>query len=303
MLDEDKVIKVQELAAKLTPEFLFNYYKTKLMKRIEAGDIGLANEIERLARLEDIIYNKPEPEARAALEDAINDLEMGIPERNKVKRSYTMTPAAREARVKNAQKSTGPRTEAGKRISAANGANANWKYGHCSKSMVKRVLGVCTKKCDKYPCAAVDEKETQAGELCLDREGYLKRVNTLITAARSGKIEDVTEMNLVLLANKQEILDRMMMAVIEDGTVILEDVVNKDGAVVARKFKNHPHIKDINEYMKGLGLDFSAMRMTPQELQKSKDVQDAGKIMAEAFSGASKALARAEELRDDDSST
>lgn len=287
---DDKEIKLKELAEKLTTERLYNTYKIKLFNRINSGEGGLANEIERLARLEELVLNNhPDDKGvKDEIEKAIDEISTGIPDRNKVKRSYTMTAAAREARIKNAQKSTGPRTAEGKKKSAANGNNANWKHGQCSKSMIKKVLGVCTTKCDKYPCAAVEDEETCAGELCLDREGYLKRVNTLVKAALSGDIKDVTEMNLVLVANQQEILDRMMQAVVEDGTVILEDLVNKDGTVVAQKFKNHPHISPIADYMKHMGINLGAMRMTPQELQKTTDRDKDRESLTDLLGAASK---------------
>lgn len=302
--DVDVEVRLEEVAAKLTPEFMFNSLKIKFMQKIKAGEVvGGARELEQLIQLEKKLFDLSDKEALEEIEKAHIEFGLGIPDRNKVKRSYTMSPAKLEANRQNAQQSTGPRTAEGKKKSAANGANANWKHGHCSKSFIKKVMGVCTKKCDKYPCSAVEDEETCAGELCLDREGYLKKVNLLVKAAQDGDIKDVKEFNAVLLANQQEILERMQMAIIEDGTVILEDMVNKDGIVVAQKFKNHPHIGPALDYMFKLGITFPTMRMTPQELQKTKDVQDAGQMLATAFSGASKALAKAEELRDDDASS
>lgn len=279
-----KEIKIKELAAKLSAPALVDRYKIAIANKIASGETGLASELKRLAELEDMLFNNADPNhVSDEAERALLEITSGIPECNKVKRPYTLTPAAREARKANAQQSTGPRTEEGKKRSAANGNNANWKHGHCSKSIIKKVLGVCTTNCDKYPCQAVKDKETRAGELCLDREGYLQKVNTLIKAAHTGSIQDVKELNAVLLANGQEILERMMSAVFEDGTMLLENMVDKKGRVVAHKFKNHPHIVPILDYMYKLGVTFTDAAMTEKEKQKTKDADKDRDTIARAL--------------------
>ena len=101
--------KKKKLTSKdVTPEFLLTQYKTVLLKRMSAGD-NVASEIERIARLDELLKTDPD-KAKEELEKIDDEPACGIPERNKVKRPYTLSPEALKARQLNAQQSTGPRT-------------------------------------------------------------------------------------------------------------------------------------------------------------------------------------------------
>jgi hypothetical protein len=62
-------IKLDDLNEKLSPEFLLKRYKVEIFKKIQEGASGLASEIDRIARLEMTIKEKPNsPEARKEIE-------------------------------------------------------------------------------------------------------------------------------------------------------------------------------------------------------------------------------------------
>jgi len=76
-----------------------------------------------------------------------------------------LSPAELSQRRDAAQKSTGPRTDRGKQISAMNG----WKDGSAARSVRSSVVGKpCLSTCPKHPCVWVNEKRTQPGGKCLD---------------------------------------------------------------------------------------------------------------------------------------
>jgi hypothetical protein len=275
----------------VTPEFLLTQYKTVLLKRMSAGD-NVASEIEKIARLEELLKTDPD-KAKEELEKINEEPACGIPERNKVRRPYTLSPEALKARQLNAQNSTGPRTKKGKQKSAANGSN--WKHGLYSKSIIRKTLGLCTEKCGKYPCPAVERKETKKGELCLDHEGLPLKIKTMVEAAKSGDIKEVKEISAALLAMATEMLERMMMNVHFDGETILEDMFDKNGAVIGQRLKNHPNLGPIIDAMAKLGITMSANRLTPQELQKTKDVEEDRSAFGKALTSAATALAKVHE--------
>lgn len=293
-----KEIRLEEVANQLSTQKLFDRYKIVLFQRMQEGDTSLAGELQRMSRIERELNAGSEADARRDVLDGLQEVESGIPEHNKVKRPYTMSPAARAARRRNAQNSTGPVTPEGKARSAANGQNANWKHGQYSKSVVKKVMGVCTEDCDEHPCEAVTQGDTHPGELCLGRTRYLEKVKLLLEAAQTGDLKGVKELASVQLGNMQEIFEQMMLAVIHDGTMLKEDMFGRKGELLGHKFVNHPHLKPIAEFAKALGINMAEYRLTPRELQKSRDVEDAGKAMADMFVNAGKALAQANKAKD-----
>jgi hypothetical protein len=265
-------IRLDELSEKLSPEFLLKRYKVEIFKKIQEGALGLASEIDRIARLEKTLQENPDsPEAKKEIEESLNEITYGIPEKLKVKRPYTLSPEALRARQENAQKSTGPRTEEGKARSAANGKAGNWKHGLYSQSIVRRTFGLCTAQCEKFPCRAVEGGETEKGELCLDHEGLPGKIKVLVEAAQSGDLKGVKEINAVLLAMFTEQLERMMLNVHWDGALVKEEMFDKYGSLLGHKLKNHPNLGPIIDGMAKLGITFEDMRMTPKELQKTRE--------------------------------
>jgi hypothetical protein len=92
----------------------------------------------------------------------------------------------------------------------------------------------------------------------------------------------------------------MQADVIDHGPTVLEDMFGKDGAVIGKRLKGHPVLGPLTDMVAKLGLNLAAMRMTPQEIQKTKAVEDAGKSIADAFGNAVTALAAATRKVDDD---
>lgn len=299
MAKSEQDIRLDELAEKLSGEYMLKCYKVEVFKKIREGVTGLASEIDRIARLEKTLQENPEsPEAKKEIEDSLNEISYGIPEKLKVKRPYTLSPEALRARQQNAQKSTGPRTEEGKARSAQNGKAGGWKHGLYSKSIVRKTFGLCNKQCEKYPCQAVENDETEKGELCLDHDGLPAKIKVLVDAAQNGDIKGVKEINAVLLAMFTEQLERMLLNVHWDGALVKEEMFDKYGTLLGHKLKNHPNIGPIIDGMAKLGITFEDMRLTPKELQRTRDADKDRKTLAEALSAAGRNLATA--FREDD---
>jgi hypothetical protein len=272
------------------PTLLSSKSSTRRPLRLKHGDVGLAGEIDRLYETGQKLKREKSRQGDAPRED--DDEELGMPERLRVKRPYTMSEDARLARVRNAQKSTGPRTEKGKKRSAANGRYANWKHGACSASVIARTFGVCTKRCPKYPCEAVQNSNARPRQLCMDYEGLPLKIKTFVEAAETGDIKQVKELGAVLLAMHLQNVENMLINVHMDGPMVKEDIYNSFGELIGQKYRSHPNLQAIIDSLHKLGLTLPAMRMTPQELQKTRDGEEDRNIFGKALESAAAALAK-----------
>lgn len=278
----------------LSAENLLRRLKNNVARKLLAGETSHAPEIKQIAELEKQLADQ------AKQDPPPTPPEYGIPDNFKIKRSYTMSESARVARQLNAQKSTGPQTAEGKAASAQNGLTANWKHGEYSKSVLKKTFGVCTgTDCGKYPCKAVSDKATDKGGLCLDHDGLPGKISIFVNAAKSGNIDEVKELSAVLVALTTEIYENMVMAVGDDGVVLISEQIDKNGKVIGTRLVPHPLIAHIPEYIARLGLTLPDQRMTSREQHKDKEIEDAAKASSTFFLSAGKALAKALKSQDD----
>jgi len=142
----------EKVTSKATAEKLQQEYLTNLSQKLREHKTLTKREFEHLHLL------SPAPDVShkntsSHVEDSDASDEIGIPERLRFKRSYTLTESALEARRKNSKKSTGPKTEKGKAASSKN----SWKHGLFAQGYIQNKVKPCKSTCPQYPCELVKD--------------------------------------------------------------------------------------------------------------------------------------------------
>ena len=265
---------LDELDKKLTPEFLTKRYKAELFKKIIAGETSLANEIEKVITLEKKLNAPPTPEEE---EEAT-----GFPAESRIKRPYTLSPEALEARRKNAQKSTGPVTEEGKRRASRN----SWRHGLYASSFMMQIGQPCKSTCPKFgTCSVVNEGGVSPGDECLDKQHLLEAGMAISKALREKDLDDLKDLVAVELAGSLDILRRLKEDILAYGTIVKEKMVDKDGLLTGWKLKNNPSLIAFSKFCADMGLTFTDFLITTKSLDKANTDKEAPQTIADILSG------------------
>jgi len=207
----------------------------------------------------------------------------GIPAKMRVPRNYTLSAAAIEARRRNAKKSTGPKTPEGK---AASSRNA-WKHGLYASSRLLQFAKPCRSTCPKFSdCEIVGNGVTSPGGDCLDKEHLLEAVIAIDKAVREQDTDSLNELVAFELAEILQVIRRLRADILEDGTIIKSEKLNKEGEVIGYEYKLHPGLLALPKLLSDFGLTLPDFRLTPKEIHRSKDVEDGVQTIAQILSGA-----------------
>lgn len=223
--------------------------------------------------------------------------ETGIPKNMRVERQpYTMTPAAHEARKANAQKSTGPVTEEGKTASSRN----SWKHGLYSSSFITGFLGrPCKSTCDKFEtCSLVSDGVTAPGDKCLDKQFVAEAFDTIISAVQSGNMDGFNGLAALEMAGGIDILRMMKESIIENGVLVKDLKLNKEGQTIGEGFKLNPILPEYNKMLVNLGFTPGDFNLTPAaiaKVNKNKDDNENTKTLAETLSEIGSSLKKSRE--------
>jgi hypothetical protein len=273
-------IQDKQTALRLIPS-----QKEDLKRRIDAGERGLADELEHLMSLE--------ARLRTAIETADEDEPDPVMERLRVKRSYTMTPAALEQRLAASAKSTGPTTEEGKARCSGNA----WKHGLHAK---KRLLGLgkpCKSTCQKYPCSLVDEGDVSPGGNCIDKEYFLTTLNALSSAMQAGDLTDLKHVVTLQLGGTLQVIDELQASILEYGVYMKSEKIDKDGKVTGYEIKPNPSLLPLSNLLKAAGVTMPDFMVTPAAVEKIKTDKETVDTLADIFRGAGNALAQAKKKK------
>ena len=260
----------------------------KYDKDTAEGNPPSLDDLQKLHKLKALIDADAEAAQRMADELASDDPLASI----KIKRPYTLTKAAHEARIRNAQKSTGPKTEEGKAKSATNGGRSNWKHGKYSASAIHRMLGVCSKHCgQKDTCQSLIDGLSKPGELCLGGHELPQRLAMCIEAVKKGTITaDMKEATGVLMGMQWSNIQDALESVAMDGTTVLEPITDRNGRVVTHKLKSHPALAFVTDALHKLGVSLTDQNLTPRENAKNQQADDQAKALQNMFGGVQTSL-------------
>lgn len=217
--------------------------------------------------------------------------ESGIPERLKVKRAYTLSPAALEARRHNAQKSTGPTTDEGKSRCAKNA----WRHG---KYAGTRILGLgkpCKSTCNQYPCSLVEEGTTSPGGDCLNKEHLYEACLAIERALLQKDQAGLNELIVYELAESMQVIRELRRAILEDGVIVKSERIDKEGKVIGHEIKPHPALLALPNLMKNFGLTLPDFMLTPAAIQRVQTDKETADTLADIFRGAGNALKQAQQ--------
>jgi hypothetical protein len=248
-----------------------------LKKRIAAGEADLFDELEALinrkAQLESGEDEEPEEDPLLA--------------RLTVKtRPYRMTPAAIEARRKNAQKSTGPKTEEGKQAAARN----SWKHGLHSRRRVLSFGKPCRTSCPYYPCKLVNDGETEPGKDCLDKEYLAESMHAIATALETGEMHDLKNIVTLQLGQSLSVIDELQASILQYGVFMKNEKLSKEGDVIGYELKPNPSLLPLSNLLKAVGVTLPEFMVTPKEINRDKSDREAMDTVADIFRNAGEAL-------------
>jgi len=255
--------------------------KEELKRRIDAGEKGLADELEYLISLE--------ARQRTAIETAEEDEPDQVLERLRVKRSYTLSPAALEQRRQAAEKSTGPTTEEGKQRASGNA----WKHGIHAR---KRLLGLgkpCKSTCQKFPCSLVDDGDVSPGGNCVDKEYFLTTLNALSAAMQNGDLTDLKHVVTLQLGGTLQVIDELQASILEYGVYMKSEKIDKEGKVIGYEIKPNPSLLPLSNLLKAAGVTMPDFMVTPAAVEKKKTDEKTAETLADIFRGAGANLAAA----------
>jgi len=211
----------------------------------------------------------------------------GIPEKLRLgKRPYTLTPEAREARKKNAQKSTGPNSEEGKKAASRN----SWRHGLYARTFILGSLGrPCQRKCEKFPCDLVNDSLVKPGETCLDKLFVAEAFDKILDAVENKKYEGFNQLAILELAGALQVLRNMKEVILEEGVVIKSEKMDKDGNHIGDEYKPHPALAIYSKMLVDLGMTPQELLITPKEVKRAEKgidpeaLEDASTLMSKAI--------------------
>lgn len=218
------------------------------------------------------------------------------------KRPYTMSDEALAQRQAAAQKSTGPKTEAGK---AAVSRNA-WKTGEHSvvnkyhrEKLIARTGKPCKTTCPKhpeqnpeYPCSLVLEEKTQAGGDCLDKEEFLMAFDNLMDAMSTGQAEHVHGLMAMHLTDALMLLQEIRAGISENGVLMQREIYDKEGNVAGYQDYTNPLIETYSKHLKALGLNLGEALATPKAIRTTEQKEDENETFAQLFGGIASRLGK-----------
>ena len=257
---------------KISAASLIKSYKVNIARKILAGEVGLSRELEYLQDLE----QRSAPPAQSPSNPGDD---IGIPAKLRVKR-YTLSPEAREARRRNAQKSTGPNTSKGKKASSRNA----WKHGKYAQGFVDGFIKPCTKTCSLYPCEVISEGGTQPGDICLDKAEILRTFRAIQTAVKENNYDDINDIVALKVAGAMRIVDMLMEDIVRDNTVLKKLRYDKDGKEIGFEIVPHPSLFVFPKMLSELGITLVDLRVTRKAVEEGDEEEKGLKTLASLMS-------------------
>lgn len=202
-----------------------------------------------------------------------------IPQDNFIRRprKYTITPEVIEQR-----------RNAGKAPKGDAVARNSWKHGRYSKNKLLAMIPPCRTTCRDHPCSLVDEGKTKPGGDCLDKQEVIQVFASIMTAIKNRKEGDQEgfEAELGLLnASNLMIYRKIQQAITEDGVMLRDADINKEGEVIGYHLKPHPLILSLIKMSGEMGITPRDLGITPKERARNKSDEKGAESLDKFLSG------------------
>jgi hypothetical protein len=220
--------------------------------------------------------------------ESFNDDEVGVPERLRFRRSYTLTERAIEARKKNAKKSTGPKTEKGKKTCARNA----WKTGRYAQHYIRYKIKPCLSTCPHYPCELVKDNTTQPGGDCLDKAAVIQFYSAIMEAVENKQYKDFNNLAALTIAEQLHVMHLLMEDIQRDGTMLKRFKYDKEGNEIGYEVVPHPSLFALPKMIADIGITPNEMMITPKAIEKKEEDDEGIKSIADLMSSIGKNLQR-----------
>ena len=210
-----------------------------------------------------------------------------------VKRNYTLSQVAIDARRENAKKSTGPKTAAGKSSSSRNA----WKHGLNAKRFIFGNVGKkCSKeKCDIYDeCEYVQEGITEDGQDCfLQKLLIAETFDRAMDAVANGDHQGFTETALLNMAALIGIYQQAAEQIQREGITIKQAIKDKDGHYMGDVTVENPALNTLLKLAEKLNFTPDDYNMTPKAIAKA----EGGKKVVEGLESLASLMGKAKERK------
>lgn len=254
---------------------LVRAHKINIARKIQAGETGLAKELEHLQNLEARLKAEAEggkSEIRNPKSKIKDEDEIGIPENLRIKRSYTMSDAARAARSKGGQ------------ARAKECPTPNWKHGKYAQSFITGSIRPCKTTCKDYPCELIDDGSTKPGGACLDKAAVIQTYMAILDAVKNKKYDNFNEIASLTMAQSIQTLQMLLEDVIRDGPTLKREKWDKDGNVLGHEYVPHPALLTLPKMIADLGMTPQEFLATPRSVAKVDDEDKGTESLAQFLS-------------------
>jgi len=208
--------------------------------------------------------------------------EVGIPERLRVKRRYTMSPEALAQRQAAAHSPNKPISMEGNR----NG----WKHGRYVENFINKIKP-CKSTCSRYPCALVQEGDTRPGDDCLDKADIVSFYRAVHKAIATKDLDDFNSLAALQISNTMKIVDMLIEDIIRDGTVVRREKHDaKDNLVI--EYVTHPSLLALPKLVADLGLNPAEFMITPRAIARDDDEKKDRDTITDGFTRIARAMGK-----------
>ena len=215
--------------------------------------------------------------------------EIGIPQRLLVKRHYTLSPAAIEARRQNA-KCRKPGNEGNK--------NA-WKTGLHAQDFITGRIKPCLSTCPIFDdCELIKDGASKPGGVCMDKAAVIETYSAIMEAikgAGADKYDDFNSITALMNAEVMHVSRMLAQDIIRDGTVVKREKYDKDGKVHTIEYVSHPSLLSLAKITADLGLTPRELNITPKAIKDDKNTEDANETFGKILGRVGKMIKKPED--------
>ncbi len=284
MTAEELEQKLEEYTREMTPEFLRKRLRLSIYKKVQAADITALDDLEKLEKYEaKLAMVTPGAAATASPPSASparapggadtpsEEDEIGIPQRLRVKRHYTVSDKVIEQR-RAAARAGRPGSEGNKR---------NWKGGLFAQDFITGRIKPCKSTCEFFEdCALVADGTTKPGGVCFDKAAVIQTYSAIMDAIKHKEYDGFNEVSGLMVAELMETCRNLAHEVMRDGGVVKRERYDKEGHLHSIEYVSHPNLNALPKIAADLGITPRELNITPKAIKDDENQKEVNKTAA-----------------------